>query len=237
MIRERRGGGDPPPGAEFVRFWGHHVGRNRGDASDAFVVLIIGTQRSDWTGGGDAAASRRRVGRRCGAGRCRHRPVRLHPRGNRRPHHCAVAARLFRGGRDPADAQRRPRRTQRGAAARRTQPAAGPGRPLPGASVRGAADPDLVGRRRQPAADLGRYLARHSEGRLGAADPRLRYLAATGTGLADGPRGRCLARFRRGISPQSHHIKRSRHRGDGPRHRRPGRGAIARIDRIAARAR
>ena len=92
---------------------------------------------------------------------------------------------------------------------------------LPDAAVRGTADRDLVAGRRQPAAHLRRHLAGAAAG-LAAAHPRLWNLAAAGTGAADGSRGRRAARDRRKLPAQPHHIERPCHRGDGPRHRRPG---------------
>ena len=56
------------------------------------------------------------------------------------------------------------RRAKRGAAARRHRRPAGPGRPLPGAVVRGTADPDLLGRRRQSSADHRRHFAADAAG-------------------------------------------------------------------------
>ena len=55
-------------------------------------------------------------------------------------------------------------RARRGAAARRYRGAAGPGRPLPRAAVRGTADPDLVGGGRQSPANHRRHRAADAAG-------------------------------------------------------------------------
>ena len=61
-----------------------------------------------------------------------------------------------------------------------------------------------------------------------AAHSGVRNLAAAGTGAADGPCGRRLARGRRRFSAQSHHLQWTRHRSHGPRHRRPSHCADSR---------
>ena len=122
------------------------------------------------------------------------------------------------------------------AALRHRRPA-GPGRPAARAAVRRAADPDRMGRRRQPAPDQRRHLASDLAGRaveFAATHPRLWNLAAAGTGAADGPCGRRAARGRRRLSAQSLHLERPRHRGDGPRHWRPSHCADSRTRRACA---
>ena len=66
-----------------------------------------------------------------------------------------------------------------------------------------------------------------------AAPPRLRNLAAAGTGAADGPCGRRAARGRRRFSAQSDDLERTLDRGHGPRHRRPGHCTDSRTRRLA----
>ena len=147
-----------------------------------------------------------------------------------------VAARLYRGGRDPPDAHPHSRHPNRTPPARRHRRPAGAGRPAARAAVRRAPDPDRLGRGRQPAPDQRRHLAADLAGRaveFAATHPRLRNLAAAGTGAADGPCGRCAARGRRRLSAQSLHLERPRHRGDGPRHRRPSHCADSRTRRLA----
>ena len=123
------------------------------------------------------------------------------------------------------------------AAALRDRRSAGPGRPAARAAVRRTAGPDLMGRRRQSAADQRRHLAVAVAGRpaeFAAAHSRLRNLAAAGTGAADGPCRRRAARGRRRLSAQPLHLERPRDRGDGPRHRRPGHCPDSRTRRLAA---
>ena len=114
------------------------------------------------------------------------------------------------------------------------------GRPVPRAAVRGAADPDLVGGGRQPAANQRRHLAADAAGGAfapAAAHPRVWNLAAAGAGAADGSCGRRAARGRRGFSAQPDHIERTHRRGHGPRHRRPGHRADSRTRRSSPRTR
>ena len=160
-------------------------------------------------------------------------PVRIQPAGSGGADHGAGPARLFRAGGDPVDAHPHPRREERITATCRHRGPAAPGRPLPRAVVRRAANPDLVGRRRQPPADIGRHLPSDAAGHA-ATHPRLRNLAAAGTCAADGPCGRGAARERRRVSAQPHHLQRPRHRGDGARGRRPGHRADSRTLRAPA---
>ena len=114
------------------------------------------------------------------------------------------------------------------------------GRPAARAAVRRAADPDFLGRGRQPAPDQRRHRAVDLAGRaakFAAADPRLWNLAAAGTGAADGPCGRRAARGRRRLSAQPLDLERPRDRGDGPRHRRPSHCPDSRTRRAAPRTR
>ena len=104
------------------------------------------------------------------------------------------------------------------------------------AAVRRTAGADLVGGRRQQAGNRRRHLAADAAGRpaaSAAADSGVRNLAAAGAGAADGPCGRCLARGRRGLPAQSHHLERTHRRSHGPRDRRPGHGADSRTRRGA----
>ena len=142
--------------------------------------------------------------------------------GIRDPGHRPGAARLFRGGGDPADAHPDPRCAQRGGAAFRTRRSAGAGRPPARAVIRRTSDPDLVARGRQSTADQRRHLAVADARPAAAAHSRIWNLAAAGAGAADGSRGRRAARGRRRIPDQSDHVERTCPGGDGPRHRRPG---------------
>ncbi len=167
----------------------------------------------------------------CPSFSCR-RLARSRSPGIRSAGHRAGAARLFGGGRDPADAHAGSRGRQRGAAAFRHRRSASPGRPPARAAVRRTPDPDRMGRGRQSPADIRRYLAADGAG-FAAAHPGVWNLAAAGAGAADGPRGRRAARGRRGLSDQSHHLERPRAGGHGPRHRRPSHCADSRTRRIA----
>ena len=113
---------------------------------------------------------------------------------------------------------------------------AGRSRSLPRAAVRRTAGSDLVGGGRQPSANQRRYLAADAAGcpAVAAAHSRLRNLAVAGAGAADGPRRQRAARGRRRFLAQSHHVHRPLHRGDGPRHRRPGHRADSRTQRACA---
>ena len=96
-------------GPAVVRFGANHVGRSRGDASKPAVVHLTGAPRPD--------RARHHADRVAGTRACRRFDRHAGDFGLARPQspgirgadHGAGAARLFRGGRDPADAHPRPR--------------------------------------------------------------------------------------------------------------------------------
>ncbi|MGY4197135.1 hypothetical protein ACVIM9_006476 [Bradyrhizobium sp. USDA 4520] len=227
----------PDHALRFVRSGATYVGRSRGNASNPAVMHLTGARRHDWARHHRIAASPHRV--------CRREPgrpgdvgsFRLQSPGGRGPRDVACAGRLLGRRRDPLDAHPRARDEERGTAAVRDHGPAGAIGPAARAAVRRAAGPDLLGRGRQPATDLGRHLAGDVAGRLAATRPRLRNLAAARAGAADGSRRRRAAREGRGVPAQPLDLGRPRHRGDGPRDRRPGHRADPRARRPAPRAR
>ena len=146
-------------GPEVVRSGANHVGRSRGDASKPAVVHLIGTSRHDRARLCFVCRVGTRFGRRYVALGGDFGLARPQSPGIRGADDGIVAARLYRRGGDPVDAHPRQGDPHRGPPAHRHRRTADAGRPVARAAVRRAANPDFLGRRRQPAPDQRRHRA------------------------------------------------------------------------------